>query len=465
MRLPFQQSPTSITQPHMPITPAPDLHTTRQRLLAGQSSPGAEIEQAIAMAAAPACRHVFLHTDFEAARAQAAAADPARQPLAGLAVSIKDLFDVSGQVSCAGSTVLEGAPAARQDATAVARLRAAGAALIGRTNMSEFAFSGVGINPHHGTPANAAATDVPRVPGGSSSGAAVSVAAGAAWVGLGSDTGGSIRIPAALHGIVGFKCTQRLVPLDGTVPLSSTLDTACAMTRSVRDAILVHEILAASRVTRSHAPLSQYRLAVVPQLLLDDVDATVARAFERTLQTLRAAGARITELPLPQLAELPRLQAGGGLPAAESYAWHRHLLADHAGQYDPRVRARIERGANLSAADYIDLLRARRDWIQRVEQALQGVDAVLSPTVPVVAPPLADVLPGAERDEAFFRLNGLLLRNPGVVNMLDGCAISLPCHAADELPVGLMVWHGAMHDDVVLNIAQQIEQLLRPQQP
>lgn len=447
------------------MMPAADLLATRERLLAGQTRPQAEIERAIAAASSGPCRHAFLQTDFDGARAQAAAADPLRQPLAGLAVSVKDLFDVMGQVSRAGSIVLGDAPPARQDAVAVARLRAAGAALIGRTHMTEFAYSGVGVNPHYVTPANAAATDVGRVPGGSSSGAAVSVATGAAFVGLGSDTGGSIRIPAALHGIVGFKSTQRLVPLDGTVPLSFTLDTACAMTRSVRDAILVHEILAARRVTRSQAPLSHYRLAVVPQLMFDGVDATVARAFERSLEALHAAGARIRELPLPALHDLAGLQSNGGFAAAESYAWHRRLLAGGSAQYDPRVLTRIQRGATISAADYIDLQQARRDWISHMEQALHDVDAVLSPTVPVVAPPLAEVLPGPERDDAFFRLNGLLLRNPGVVNMLDGCALSLPCHAADELPVGLMVWHGAMRDDAVLNISQQIESVLRPQQP
>jgi Asp-tRNA(Asn)/Glu-tRNA(Gln) amidotransferase A subunit family amidase len=446
------------------MTAAADLHTTRQRLLDGQTHPLAEIEQAIARAGSPACRHAFVQTDFDGARSQAVAADPQRQPLAGLAVSVKDLFDVTGQVSRAGSVVLDDAPPAEQDAVAVARLRAAGAALIGRSNMTEFAYSGVGVNPHYDTPANAAASDVPRVPGGSSSGAAVSVATGAAFVGLGSDTGGSIRIPAALQGLVGFKSTARLVPLAGTVPLSTTLDTACAMTRSVRDAITVHEILAARRVTRSHAPLSAYRLAVVPQLMLDGLDATVARAFERTLQALRTAGARIEELALPQLSELAGLQANGGLSAAESYAWHRRLLADHAAQYDPRVLTRIQRGAAISAADYLDLLQARRGWMARVEQAMLGFDAVLSPTVPVVAPPLAEVLPGPEHDEAFFRLNALLLRNPSVVNLLDGCAITLPCHAPDELPVGLMVWQGAMRDDVVLNIAQQMENLLHQQQ-
>ena len=455
------------------MMPAADLLATRERLRAGQTSPQDEIERAIAAAGSPACRHALLQTDFDGARAQAAAADPMHQPLAGLAVSVKDLFDVAGQVSRAGSVVLADAPPAAQDAIAVARLRAAGGAILGRTHMTEFAYSGVGVNPHYETPANATATDTPRVPGGSSSGAAVSVATGAAFIGLGSDTGGSIRIPAALHGIVGFKSTQRLVPLDGTIPLSFTLDTACAMTRSVRDAIMVHELLAARRVVRSAAPLSQYRLAVVPQLMFDGIDATVGRAFERALQTLRAAGTHVRELPLPALHELASLQANGGFAAAESYAWHRHLLAGRSAQYDPRVLTRIERGAAISAADYIDLQRARRDWIARVEQALQGFDAVLSPTVPVVAPPLAEVLPGegkdaaldAARDEAFFRLNGLLLRNPGVVNLLDGGALSLPCHAPDELPAGLMVWHGAMRDDAVLNISQQIEHLLRPQQP
>ncbi|MDP3699644.1 MAG: amidase [Hylemonella sp.] len=455
------------------MTPAQDLHSTRQRLLSGLSTARTEIELTITHATSRVCEHAFIQTDFDGARAQAAAADPARQPLAGLAVSVKDLFDVAGQVSRAGSLVLNDAAPARQDAVAVARLRAAGAALIGRTNMTEFAYSGVGINPHYGTPANAAATDLPRVPGGSSSGAAVSVATGAAFVGLGSDTGGSIRIPAALQGIVGFKSTQRLVPLDGTVPLSFTLDTVCAMTRTVRDAITAHEILAARRVVRSHAPLAHYRMAVVPHVMFDGIDTTVAHAFERTLQALRDAGARIEEIPLPALGELAGLQASGGFAAAEGYAWHRHLLADHAGRYDPRVLSRIQRGATISAADYIDLRQARRSWIARVEQALAGYDVVLSPTVPVVAPPLAGVLPGtgqdaaqdAARDEAFFRINGLLLRNPSVVNMLDGCAISLPCHAPGELAVGLMVWQGAMRDDVVLNTAQQIENLLRPQQP
>ena len=437
-----------------------DLQTTLRRLRSGETHPSFELERAIAAAGSARCRHAFLKTSFDEALTVAGKPQVVSTPLAGLPISVKDLFDVEGQVTTAGSIVLQDAAPARLDSPAVARLRRAGAAFMGRTNMTEFAFSGVGINPHFGTPANACSKELALVPGGSSSGAAVSVACGAAFIGLGSDTGGSIRIPAALNGIVGFKNTARLVPTAGALPLSSTLDTVCALTRSVPDAILAHEVLAQRRVTRSTAPLGAYHLAVANTLMLDDLDVTVARAWQRTLGTLRKAGARIEELALPELNELRQIQAAGNLSAAESFAWHRHLLQDKAASYDPRVLARIQVGARMSACDYIELLDARRRWIDKMNRAMQGFDAILSPTTPVVAAPIADVAPGNERDDAFFRLNALLLRNTSVVNMLDGCAISLPCHLADELPVGMMVWAGAMRDDPVLNIAFQIEQLL-----
>lgn len=438
-----------------------DLHTTTHLMRTGQTDPQAEIERAIDIAQSARCQHVFLKTTFEEARAVASRPAVQDKPLAGLAVSIKDLFDVAGQSTSAGSTALADAPPARHDSAAVARLRRAGAAFIGRTNMVEFAFSGVGVNPHFGTPLNACASDLPRIPGGSSSGAAVSVATGAAFIGLGSDTGGSIRIPAALNGIVGFKNTARLVPTEGALPLSATMDTVCALTRSVPDAILAHELLAQRRVTRSSAPLSSYRLGVASTLMLDGLDATVSNAWQRTLKTLRKAGARIDDTALFELDELQSIHATGGFAAAESYAWHYHLLEHKADAYDPRVAARIRRGATMSARDYLELQLARRNWIMKMELAMQGFDAFLSPTVPMVAPPIADVAPGSERDDAFFRVNAMLLRNTSVINMLDGCAISIPCHAPDELPVGLMVWAGALGDDPVLNIALQIEQLLR----
>jgi amidase/aspartyl-tRNA(Asn)/glutamyl-tRNA(Gln) amidotransferase subunit A len=299
-----------------------------------------------------------------------------------------------------------------------------------------------------------------RVPGGSSSGAAVSVATGAAFIGLGSDTGGSIRIPAAFNGIVGFKSTARLVPTTGSVPLSSTLDTACALTRSVRDAVLAHEILAARRVTRSPAPLSAYRFAVPATTMLEALEPAVAAAFERALTALRAAGAQVQRIELPQLGELPAMQARGGFSAIEAWTWHRRLLERDGDKYDPRVRTRIEAAAGMKASDYLDLCNARRDWISRVALALQDFDAALSPTVPLTAPLISVVAPGTERDAEFFRVNSLLLRNTSVVNMLDGCAISIPCHTCGELPVGLMLWHAALRDDSVLNSALLVESTL-----
>ena len=442
-----------------------DLVSTRDRLRDGATTVPAEMERCTDAAQAPSNTHSFVLTMFDEARTAAVQPGLADLPLAGLAVSVKDLFDIAGQVTAAGSTALADASPATEDCPAVARLRAAGASLIGRTNMVEFAFSGVGVNPHFGTPAAwdarfgalPDALQSPRVPGGSSSGAGVSVATGAAFIGLGSDTGGSIRIPAALNGIVGFKNTARLVPTAGAVPLSTTLDTACALTRSVRDAIVVHEILAARRVTRSPAPLSQYRLAVPSTVFLDGMDTTVARAFERTLATLRKAGATIDTINLPAMHEQPAY----GFAAPESYTWHRNLLQRAGERYDPRVRARIEKGATLMAWEYIDLLRTRDEWTARMHGQMEGYDALLSPTVPIVAPVLADVAPGAERDAEFFRVNTLLLRNPSVVNLLDGCALSLPCHVQGELPVGLMVWHGALRDDAVLNVGLQIELILQ----
>jgi amidase/aspartyl-tRNA(Asn)/glutamyl-tRNA(Gln) amidotransferase subunit A len=334
--------------------------------------------------------------------------------------------------------------------------------------MVEFAFSGVGNNPHYGTPAawdaktGQAVTSHGKghVPGGSSSGAAVSVATGAAFIGMGSDTGGSIRIPAALNGLVGFKNTARRVPTLGAVPLSTTMDTICAMTRSVRDAILTHEILATRTVARSSRPLSSYRLAVPTHLMLDGMEAGVQKAWERSLSRLSQAGAQIVEIELSEINELASLLATGGFSAAESYTWHRHLLAKDAAGYDPRVSARIVRGANMKAFEYLDLQAGRAAWIARMQSALNFCDAALSPTVPIYGPTLESVAPGPERDDAFFAANALLLRNTSVVNMLDGCALSLPIHEAGELPSSMMVWQGPMKDDAVLNISLAIESAL-----
>lgn len=446
-----------------------DLIATRQAIQAGTTTPQAQAQACLSVAQSSACAHVFMPLTPDQLHNTASMARISQSPLAGLAVSIKDLFDIQGQVTKAGSVVLENQAPASSDCLAVARLRAAGAGLIGRTNMVEFAFSGVGVNPHYGTPAAWDALSDQAVgepgqahaPGGSSSGAAVSVATGAAFIGLGSDTGGSIRVPAALNGIVGFKNTARRVPTQGAVPLSSTLDTVCAMTRTVRDTILAHEILSSRQVPRGRRPLSDYRLAVVSSVMQDGMDTAVTQAFARSLKVLRQAGARIDTLDLSELQEIAPMMSTGGFSPAESFAWHREMVTRDGDRYDPRVVQRILRGSGLKAHEYMDLVNARQHWIRRVETALVGYDAVLSPTTPIAAPKISEVAPGAERDAEFFRLNTLLLRNTSVVNTLDGCGISLPCHVPGELPVGLMAWHAAMHDDSILQLALLLEPLLQ----
>ncbi len=433
-----------------------DLTQAAASRAAGRLSSRAALEASIA-AATP---HTFVRRFDEEARRAADQFDRTATalPLAGLAVSVKDLFDVAGWPTTAASASRHDAAPAASDAPAVARLRAAGGVLVGHTNLTEFAFSGVGINPHHGTPANTATAALdakPRIPGGSTSGGAVSVASGAAWAALGSDTGGSIRIPAALQGLVGFKNTARLTPTEGCIPLSTTLDTACAITRSVRDAVLLHEVLAARAVVPIAKPLGQWRLALPRTIMLDALEPAVAQAFERAIGTLRTAGAAITDIDLPLLQEAASLQRGGGIPAAESWAWHRDALAAREAQYDPRVAQRIRRGEAIK--DYAELLTERGAWIARMNAALSGFDALLSPTVPIVAPRTQPLI---DSDDAFFAANALLLRNPSLINLADGCALSLPCHRAGDWPVGLMVWSTAMADDRVLGVSLAIETAL-----
>jgi Asp-tRNA(Asn)/Glu-tRNA(Gln) amidotransferase A subunit family amidase len=372
--------------------------------------------------------------------------------------SIKDLFDVAGEVTTAGSKVMLDGDPAKADAVAVARLKAAGGVAVGRTNMSEFAFSGVGFNPHYGTPVNpmalAASPSEARVTGGSSSGAAASVACklGGDWIadiGLGSDTGGSLRIPAALCGLVGFKSTARLVPTTGALPLSTTLDTVGAITRDVDTAIKAHEILAARKVARLDKPLNSYRVAVVDHFFTDGIEDEVANTWKDSLQALQDMGLQITTIQLPELFEIADINKTGGFSPMESYQWHKHLIAKHGANYDPRVLKRIMLGQNASELDYLSLIRARNNWIARVTSKLAGFDAVISPTVPIQAPTIASI---ETDDTEFFRVNGLLLRNPSAVNFLDGCAIALPPN--------LMLWQAAMHDDAILNLGLRIEELL-----
>ena len=435
-----------------------------QRLAHGETSREALVAGVLEKAAQSAAKSVFTKMYPEAALAAARAADAAQkagvaQPaLAGLPVSIKDLYGVAGETTMAGSVVCKGEPVQAQDAPVVARLRAAGSAIVGKTNMTEFAFSGIGINPHYGTPVNPTDQKIARVPGGSSSGAGVSVALGLSVAGLGSDTGGSIRIPAALCGIVGFKSTQKRVPLEGALELSRALDTVCAMTRSVQDCITVDAVLSGAMLPVRRRPIAGMRLAVPQTMVLDGLDNTVAQAFDRSLSILSEAGAQIIEIPMKEFADIPKVNAPGGLSPIEAYAVHHERLARAQAQFDQRVAARIMLGAAISAQQYIAILDKRRAWIASVERAIEGYDALMCPTVPTVAPELEKLIAS---DEAFFKANGQMLRNTFTINLLDGCSYSLPCHREGELAVGLML--SSVHgDDARLSaVALAVEDALR----
>lgn len=433
------------------------------RLARHETTREALVAKALEDAAGKAAASVFTRLYPEAALAAARSADAAQAAgvalpaLAGLPVSIKDLYGVAGETTMSGSVVCEGEPVQTKDSVAVARLRSAGSAIIGKTNMTEFAFSGVGINPHYGTPVNPTDPNVARIPGGSSSGAGVSVALGLAVAGLGSDTGGSIRIPAAVHGLVGFKNTQNRVPLTGALELSRSLDTVCAMTRSVQDCLIVDAVLSGAMLPVRRRPLAGMRFAVPQTVVLDAMDATVSKAFARTLSILSSAGAQLVEITLAELAEIPKINAPGGLSPIEAFAEHHVRLARAPEKFDHRVAQRMMLGSTVTAQQYIALLDGRRNWIARVEKALEGFDAVLCPTVPIVAPEIAAL---EASDEAFFKANGLLLRNTFAFNFLDGCSFSVPCHQGDELPVGLMISSISGDDARLAAVALAVESTL-----
>jgi aspartyl-tRNA(Asn)/glutamyl-tRNA(Gln) amidotransferase subunit A len=438
----------------------PTLQQLGRDLAEGRTTSRALVEAALARIADPSGegKRAFVKVYAESARAAADAQDRLRaagyvaSPLAGIPVSIKDLFDVKGERTLAGSRALDDAPPAAQDAPIVARLKAAGAVIMGRTNMTEFAFSGVGINPHYGTPGNP--YDRACIPGGSSSGAPISVADGMAAVAIGTDTGGSVRIPAAFCGLVGLKPTQFRVPREGATPLSATLDSIGPIGVSVSCCALTDAVMAGEQPSiPSAASLAWLRLGVPQTIMLDDLEAPVAAAFERTLATLSRAGARIVDLPLKTLASYAAINVKGGFSPAEAYTWHEGLLGRRGNEYDPRVRVRIERGREMTAVEYIRLLAARADFIARVREEAAAVDALAMPTLPLVAPPIA----AFARDEDFWRINAKILRNTSIINFLDRCALTLPMERQGDAPVGLMLVEDHGRDERLIAIGRAVE--------
>lgn len=424
----------------------------------------ARLEQALQRIADPAGEgaRACLTVYGERARAAADSADARAlamrrlSALDGAIVTIKDLFDVGGETTRAGSKVLAGeGKIATADAAIVRRLRAAGAVILAKTNMTEFAFSGVGLNPHFGTPANPA--DRSRIPGGSTSGGAVAVADGMCEIAIGTDTGGSTRIPAALCGIVGFKPSKYRVPTDGAFPLSYTLDSVGPLARSVRECALADAIMAGEEPRALEAaPIAGLRLGIAAGLPVQDLDDTVAAAFQQALGRLRQAGARLVDHRLSLLDDMAAVNAMGGLIAPEAYAIHRARLQARGKEIDPIVRRRIERGKDIPAADYIEMSRRRAALALRVDIELQDFEALLMPTTPIVAPKMAEVA----APEAFNARNAVLLRNTSIVNFFDLCAISLPLPRDGGLPAGLMLVGRNGHDGRLFRLAAGIEKIL-----
>lgn len=431
-----------------------------QALAAGTTTARALLEESFAAVARQPAAFMVLH--HEAARATADAQDMLRRAgrapsrYAGIPVAVKDLFDEAGQVTRAGSRALQAAAPAAQDAPVVARLQAAGMVVMGRTNMVEFAFSGLGVNPHYGTPTSPYDRATGRLPGGSSSGAAVAAADGMGFGGLGSDTGGSCRIPAALCGVVGYKPTASRVPLQGAFPLSFSLDSIGPIARSVSCCQIIDGIIADHPAHHPALPLAGLRLAVLRNYMEEGMDDAVANAYAETLSRLSALGATLTDIRIAEIEALPAVNGTGGFAASEAWAWH-HDIIDRAGQdYDPRILKRIRRGEAMTAENYVALLAARKNLIAAVAPQTAPFDAVLAPTCPLTPPAIAEV----EDEREYNRINMALLRNTAVFNFLDRCSISIPCHRPGTAPVGLMITGENGGDGKLFAVARAVEAAL-----
>lgn len=442
----------------------------RQQYLLGAERASTVVEQQLTRAQHPGGEGARVFLALDGAQAMAAAAEAERRvreadlrPLDGVTVTVKDLFDVRGEVTAAGSTVLRSRPAAQADCPAVARLREAGAILFGRSNMVEFAYSGVGINPHFGTPRNVwgrAADGGGRVPGGSTSGGGVAVADGMATVALGSDTGGSVRIPAALNGVCGFKPTAVRVPVVGAVPLSFSLDSVGPLAASVDCCARVDAVLAGEpHPVNAATPLAGKRLLLPRDATVwCDLDDEVTQACNAAVARLAAQGAVVVEASLPELQEYFDQANHLGLTAPEALDWHEaHINVSGAG-YDPRVWQRMQLGRSITRPQYSATLAFRRFWIDRMNLAIAGFDALVCPTVACIAPEIA---PLVASDEAFFKANARILRNTAWVNFMDGCALTIPCHAPGAAPVGLQLVGRHGSDRALLALGLSVERALR----
>lgn len=432
----------------------------------GKTSSRKLVEQALAKISNPAGEgaRAFIKVDAEGALAAADYQDRLRRqnrqpsPFAGIPISVKDLFDLAGEVTTAGSKVLKDASPALLDAPAIATLKSAGLVVLGRTNMTEFAYSGVGLNPHYGTPRSAFDRKTGRIPGGSSSGAAVAIADGMCALSIGTDTGGSCRIPAAYNGIVGYKPGTGRVSTRGAYPLSSRFDSVGPLGNSVACCAAADALMAGDWTGKiAVREVSSLRIGVLKTAVLEGLDSDVAAAYERVLARLSKAGATLVDLAFEELLEMPSLTIKGGIVAAEAYAQHRDLIARKGADYDPRVRMRLEAAAGISAADYLSIVKRRDEMIRRFSAVAQGFSAVVLPTVMIIPPPITAL----EGDQDYLRFNSMSLRNTYVGNFLDCCAISIPVNEPGAAPVGLMLMGVWGQDQNLFAVGQAVENLLQ----
>lgn len=445
------------------ISPSRPLSSYIELLATEQTTSQVLVEECLASVAEPSGEGARTFTRVYAASARNVAEtldkqhryDRSATSLMGLPISIKDLFDVAGESTLAGSIVLSDAPPAACDAVVVTRLRKAGAVLIGRTNMTEFAFSGLGLNPHYGTPRNPYDRANGRIPGGSSSGAAISVSDGMAVAAIGSDTGGSIRIPAALCGLTGYKPTARRVPSDGMLPLSSSLDSIGSIAPTVACCSRIDAVLSGSEAQPLGAGnMVGLRVGVLQGYVLDGLEKAVVDAFDLALSILSQAGAHLVDVCFDSLTEIPECNRNGGFAAAESYAWHRHHIETTRERYDPRVLSRILRGKEMSAVEYLELQQNRRRIIANAGRSFADIDVWAMPTVPRIAPSITEL---ESDDETYCEANAALLRNPAIFNFIDGCSLSIPCHRPGDAPVGLMLAAPGEYDAKLLQVGSVIE--------
>jgi aspartyl-tRNA(Asn)/glutamyl-tRNA(Gln) amidotransferase subunit A len=421
------------------------------------------VEEALNRIAAPEGegKRAFLLVFAEQARVAADAADDrARRnaslgPLDGRILSVKDVFDVAGYPTTAGSIVYRDSPPARKDAAVVQRLRAAGAVIIGRTNMTEFAFSGIGVNPHYGTPRNP--YDRTRVPGGSSSGAAVAVADNFCDISVGTDSGGSVRIPSAYCGLIGFKPTQARVPRDGAIPLSLTTDTVGPLARTVQDAWDTDAVISAEkRGALEPRPISGLRLGVPRGRLLEGLDAPIAAAYEAALPRFSSAGAKVSDVDLtPMMQHYDASGKIGSFSAVEAAWFHRKVLAERSNDIDQRVVKRIKATSALSGADYVEMLDRHRRAIAAMDVLMQDYDALVLPTACILPPKIVDL----NDDNVFSKVNYVVLRNTLPFSYVDTPGLSLPLPHAGPLPIGLMVIARRGNDLQLLQMGAAIEAL------